>query len=197
MDALAPFRQQITLYKTIAAAAANVHQRYAWWPCRKGCAACCSQHFRIAENEWLFLRLGMSLMPAAQQEEIRTRARAKVGRMRAAAGGEITWDDAATAHRVKAAVNEPCPFLSDEGACLAYDVRPGVCRLFGYGAIKQPLDAGERTHIVACSIVTDELAARQQRGERIQLPDVTVLQQQLHATNLGDRKTIAEWAAEA
>jgi Fe-S-cluster containining protein len=191
---LAPFRPQIELYKTIAEATGAVRQRYAWWPCGKGCSACCRHAYPIAESEWLFMRLGLARLPAARQESIRQRARAVVARMRAEVGPTIDWGASATARRLGVEVDLPCPFLDEDGACDAYDVRPAICRMFGYGAY---IDGATGQPVPAyCTIVEGELQRRQTAGQEVELADMTDQRAALNRIALGPRRSIAEWAAE-
>lgn len=193
----APFRQQITLFTSIAAAAARVQATNEWWPCGRGCSECCRHAFAIAENEWRLMQIGFAALDKPTQDAIRQRARRAIKQMRGASGRAINWNDAKTRKRLGFDLDLPCPFLDAAGACQVYDVRPSICRMFGYGGFRQTDRRGaESVQSYICSIIGRELDTRRAAGQEVELADLTEHRHELLRIELGERRSIAEWIAE-
>lgn len=100
---------------------APVVQRYAEHiQCRAGCSDCCHQTFRVSTVEGELLRQGLQAAPEPVRADILTRA-----------------------SRWQADDKQPCPVLSEDGACRLYDHRPRICRKYGI-----PLWHPDRPHQV-------------------------------------------------
>lgn len=106
-------------------------------PCKEGCCECCSRCFCVSEAEF-FLVLDHILNHWTQEEIIRIIERSKTQwemltvRDPACARkleGEILLKELFTLHNT--ALPFPCLFLSGEGSCLIYEVRPLICRMHG------------------------------------------------------------------
>lgn len=106
-------------------------------PCRAGCTACCHGPFDISPADAELLREGISLLPAAEQNDIQRRGERLLAKMQELAPGwDAPWDvdelgEEAFDRIAEALVAEPCPVLGEDGKCRAYAHRPLVCRLIG------------------------------------------------------------------
>ena len=76
--------------------------------CAKGCSDCCHQTFRVSALEGAFLREGLAATDPQTRADILRRA-------------QDYEPDA----------RQPCPVLSDQGACRLYAHRPRICRKYG------------------------------------------------------------------
>ncbi len=101
--------------------------------CREGCAACCHHLVPVSPFEAIALAEAYAELPEDRRARVRTRIDALQERLRetglrerldAPPGGEegrqLVFD--------YFALNEPCPFLEDSGACGVYARRPHACR---------------------------------------------------------------------
>lgn len=106
-------------------------------PCAPGCTACCHGLFDISAADQLLLRETVAALPLEARAGIMARADRLMDRVRALAPdwsapwaigtlGEARFDAIAEALH-----DAPCPLLGPDGACLAYEGRPLVCRLIG------------------------------------------------------------------
>jgi Fe-S-cluster containining protein len=111
-----------------------------WWPCRRGCDACCRTLAaipRIGRAEWELLREGLD----ALAPDVRAEVDARIAELAAAERA-----GAAPRHVV-------CPLLDREaGACLVYRQRPAACRTYGFYV--------ERDLGLHCGQITEAVAAR-------------------------------------
>jgi len=89
----------------------------------------------------MLLRSAARRLPAAVRKAVGHRAEALAGRIRALAPEwEPPWDitdigDDRFDEISSALVDEPCPLLDEQGACLVYESRPMVCRWMGLGMV--------------------------------------------------------------
>lgn len=113
---------------------------YPTLPCRAGCIHCCDETpFRVSEAEWRamerFLRFEADATAVVALKES---VRAVYGPHRAQLEELATfWSTTALGTEGAPMEGLPtrCPFLSEAGACTAYEVRPLVCRAYGnFGA---------------------------------------------------------------
>jgi Fe-S-cluster containining protein len=110
-------------FAKVAAASANEMQ------CRKGCTLCCHGFFEITAADVAMVADGVASLPAAIRKKVVARASDAIVRT---AHPDLRECDASTKERFfDRTEQEPCPALSDAGACLIYDARPLVCRTFG------------------------------------------------------------------
>jgi Fe-S-cluster containining protein len=110
-------------------------------PCRSGCTACCHGPFDISVADAMLLRSAARRLPGPVRNGVARRAAALAARIRALAPDwGPPWDIADIGDDRFDAISEalvdvPCPLLDAEGACLAYDSRPMVCRWMGLGML--------------------------------------------------------------
>lgn len=91
--------------------------------CRRGCGHCCHTGVSATQLEWHGI-LERVAENGIDLEALIERSRKTVDRIRNALGQKkelVDW------HRL--VVNQPCPFLDDEQACIIYEDRPLDCRL--------------------------------------------------------------------
>ncbi|HMW49052.1 MAG TPA: YkgJ family cysteine cluster protein [Marinagarivorans sp.] len=86
------------------------HVRFA---CQKGCAHCCSLRVEVLPPEAFFISNHIKTWPQAQQASLIKRLEQHV----------LYADE-----RSFVQYNRPCPFLTANGACSIYAVRPHKCR---------------------------------------------------------------------
>jgi Fe-S-cluster containining protein len=138
-------------------------QSRGWWPCRKGCDACC-RHLasipELTEAELELLQTAIRELPIAVQNAVRRRIQAMTTQ-----------------------VGRPyvCPFLAEEsGACQVYASRPVACRTYGFyieqqeglycGEIHEGVERGEFANVVWGNQTGVERSL-DQLGARIRLTD--------------------------
>ena len=114
-------------------------------PCAKGCASCCSQFFEISEveyiiilnhlKEWNKVKLDNLIEIADIYSQVLEKHHNKFYKKyfsEDAAAEEFSGDHYyRDSERYK--IHIPCVFLSEEGACTIYQVRPLICRTTGVG----------------------------------------------------------------
>lgn len=113
-------RSVVAFYRTlddaIDVAARRNHVAVA---CRRGCSYCCHIEVRVRAHEalvlaeWIRTRLDAGTIAAV-------RARARDNALKTEAMGR----------EARRRVNLRCALLGDDGACMAYPARPGLCRKF-------------------------------------------------------------------
>lgn len=97
--------------------------------CRRGCTHCCYQLFQITEPEAAVISRAVREMPAAERDDLQSRARAYLPQREAIlhehglieAWGRLPAEGERLA----------CPALGDDGACRIYEHRPLICRKYG------------------------------------------------------------------
>lgn len=106
-------------------------------PCRAGCAACCHGPFDISPADAKAVEAGMEALDSAMHAQVVSRAREEIAAFQhtrpdwqapydVESLGEADFDIIAHLR-----ADEPCPALSDAGACTLYQHRPSTCRLMG------------------------------------------------------------------
>ncbi len=109
-------------------------------PCRAGCSRCCHGPFDISVADALLLRDAFHRLSPSMQAAVRGRAEGQVAKLQKMEPGwsgtsldgisEGRFDELA-----EALAEEPCPLLSEDGACLVYQDRPLICRMIGLGMV--------------------------------------------------------------
>lgn len=113
-------------------------------PCTKGCSSCCSQFFEISEVEYVVIlnhlkewdkgKLDILIEIADIYSQVLEKHHSKFYRKYFSEdtaeefSANLYYKDP---ERYK--IHIPCVFLSDDGACTIYEVRPLVCRTTGVG----------------------------------------------------------------
>lgn len=124
------------LYTVVDFLAYAFGQAYPSLPCRAGCSHCCEETlFRVSEAEWRPIEgiLAAGLEPGAvaalkaQVREVYGPHRAQLEEL-ARFWGTTEWG---TPPPPMEGMPTRCPFLSAEGVCGVYEVRPLVCRAYG------------------------------------------------------------------
>ncbi|UBF29951.1 YkgJ family cysteine cluster protein (plasmid) [Kovacikia minuta CCNUW1] len=91
-----------------------------WWPCQRGCDACCrhlAQPLELSPAEWERVDAAVARLPDAAQAIVEQRIDALLQQI-----AEQTLSSAVV-----------CPYLDEqEGACRIYDSRPIACRTYGF-----------------------------------------------------------------
>ncbi|XGV94636.1 MAG: YkgJ family cysteine cluster protein [Leptolyngbya sp. BL-A-14] len=115
-----------------------------WWPCRRGCDACCrnlAHPPELSQAEWERVDMAVTSLPAPVQAAIEQRIDSLLQRIR----GQV----------LSSAV--VCPYLNaQEGTCWIYDSRPIACRTYGFFAA--------RDHNQYCEKIETEVNTRQDDG---------------------------------
>lgn len=116
--------------------------------CRRGCSDCCHALFDLSLVEAMYINdaFEKAFAHGPQRSAILERAsdidrdltRLKREMFRAEKGGEDAREIMAKVANVKI----PCPLLGEDDACLLYESRPIICRLYGI-----PLDIGGSAHV--------------------------------------------------
>jgi Fe-S-cluster containining protein len=93
--------------------------------CQRGCAHCCYTGIAATQLEWDGI-LNNVMEKGIDLNQVIKRAERTINRVREVIRSEknleqVDW------HRL--VINQPCPFLGDEQACLVYEDRPLDCRL--------------------------------------------------------------------
>lgn len=114
-------------------------------PCAKGCSSCCSQFFEISELEYDIIHDLLATQSNKQQIQLKNKSLVMMDMFQEhwpdfydSYFKESTYlchDEAYYNHPERFKVRIPCIFLSKEGACEIYEVRPIVCRTTGVGFI--------------------------------------------------------------
>lgn len=111
--------------------------------CAKGCASCCSQFFEVSQAEYIVILNHLKSWNPPQIEELRVKADLCMQLLQlhhTKFYQEFFTQDTPvedwpryynSSERYK--IHIPCPFLSEEGACTVYEVRPLICRTTGVG----------------------------------------------------------------
>ena len=103
------------LHNDIAARVKNISDKHLDWLCRLGCDGCCrrlAEIPRLTTEEWEWLKIGLTALPAKQLQDI------KLG-------------IAALAQQSSRPIT--CPMLDQvQGACRVYEHRPVACRTYGF-----------------------------------------------------------------
>lgn len=135
----------INLYEKIdVKIAAHYKDKKRQAPCAKGCASCCSQFFEISEVEYIIIlnhlkewdksKLDTIIETANIYSQVLEKHHNKFYKKYFSKDvtEEFSLDDYyKDSERFK--IHIPCVFLSEEGACTIYPVRPLVCRTTGVG----------------------------------------------------------------
>jgi Fe-S-cluster containining protein len=85
--------------------------------CHRGCDACCRIHATVSVPELVLLVQAIREQMSEPQQQVL--------RARVADRAQAIWGHS-SARRMVARI--PCGLLEDDGTCLAYEIRPGVCR---------------------------------------------------------------------
>ena len=107
----------------------NAFIRIRVWIGRRGCTHCCYQLFQITEIEAAVISRAVKQMPAAERQDLQTRAREYLPereRIVSRHGMIEAWG-----RLPPEGTRLACPALSDAGACRIYEHRPLICRKFG------------------------------------------------------------------
>lgn len=165
-------------------------------PCRMGCSACCHGPFDISVADALLVRDAVRSLAPADQADVRSRARAQVGRMQELEP-ELAppWDIRPLGERrfdglAEALDREPCPALDASGACRIYDGRPMICRLMGLGVQTLQGDVIEN----ACPIQEDFPEYRRLEPQVFDMYRWDVAQEPLLASASGELFGTTEWS---
>lgn len=115
-------------------------------PCAKGCASCCSQFFEISEAEYIIIlnhlkewdksKLAYIIETANIYSQVLEKHHNKFYEKYFSKDtiGEHSIDlDQYYKDSERYKIHIPCVFLSEEGACTIYQVRPFICRTTGVG----------------------------------------------------------------
>lgn len=109
-----------SLDKQIEARVQAIRADRDWWPCRRGCDACCrhlAQPPELNPAEWARVDAAVASLPVSVQAMVEQKIEALL-RQRV----EQTLSAAVV-----------CPYLDEqEGACRIYDSRPLACRTYGF-----------------------------------------------------------------
>lgn len=91
-----------------------------WWPCQRGCDACCrhlARPLELSSAEWERVDAAVAKLPASTQVLVEQKIAALLRQV-----VEQTLGSAVV-----------CPYLDEEArACLIYDSRPIACRTYGF-----------------------------------------------------------------
>jgi Fe-S-cluster containining protein len=131
----------LQIYEDVARRADATTSEHAWWPCRRGCDACCRRLAdvpRMVRAEWELLEEGLdALLP-----DVRAQVDARIEALAAspsASLGPIT-----------------CPMLDEAaGVCLVYAHRPAACRTYGFY-----VERGLGLHCAQITEAVEEAATR-------------------------------------
>jgi len=104
--------------------------------CRRGCSDCCRGLFDITLIEAALLQQGVVALPAAAQQEVLARSRARLPEL------QLRWPQFESPYLLNLLPDDawqampeddptPCPLLDANGDCLVYAHRPMTCRLHG------------------------------------------------------------------
>ena len=93
--------------------------------CGKGCAHCCHTGVAATQVEWDGI-LNNALENEIDLEKVIGRSRRTIDRVRETLRSEKSLDQVDW-HRL--VINQPCPFLNEDHACIIYEDRPLDCRL--------------------------------------------------------------------
>lgn len=104
--------------------------------CRKGCSSCCRGLFDISLLDAFLLRIGLAQLPAAVQEQVQAKCRARLAEL------QTRWPQLQNPYLLNDLPDEgwttmpeedetPCPLLGEDNLCLVYAFRPMSCRLHG------------------------------------------------------------------
>jgi Fe-S-cluster containining protein len=112
-------------------------------PCAKGCASCCSQFFEISTIEFLVILNQLKTIESDLLETFQENSKVLMSLFKEYHHNffESYFNDSSPnsvnqtyyQHPERFKIHFPCVFLSKEGACQIYPVRPFVCRTTGVG----------------------------------------------------------------
>jgi Fe-S-cluster containining protein len=133
----------LQLYEDVARRAEATTREHAWWPCRRGCDACChalADIPRMVRAEWELLEEGLEALPLEVLAEVEARIEALAAAEREGSlGRPIT-----------------CPMLDEAaGACRVYAHRPAACRTYGFY-----VERGLGLHCAQITEAVEEAATR-------------------------------------
>lgn len=114
--------------------------------CRIGCTICCHGLFEISPSDVVVLAEGLRSLDEGVRRRLIAKSREILDRLVHPDLGSLSDHDRA-AFFDGPAEDEPCPALSDTGACTIYEHRPLVCRTFGL-----PLREGSEYRGEACEL---------------------------------------------
>jgi len=124
---------------------------YPTLPCRAGCSHCCEVSlFRVTETEWRAIE---GYLEAGLEPELAATLKAQVRELYGPHRAQLEtlsdfWSKTewGTPGAPMAGLPTRCPFLSSEGVCSVYDVRPLVCRAYGSFGVT----IGDRPTMLIC-----------------------------------------------
>jgi len=84
----------------------------------------------VSRSEWELIRVAVWSLPIAEQHRIVRLAQEEV-RTTYKGWKQLGWFKV-TQREAQAEGYAPCPLLGPDGGCQVYQVRPSICRLYGY-----------------------------------------------------------------
>ena len=129
-------------------------------PCRRGCRDCCLGLFDVSLLDRDLLQEGMVALERPEREDVRARAGAILGTLRADfpdLGEDLDgWSPEEIDDLCDAAGPVECPVLGTEGECRLYGHRPLICRLEGIPLVDATGEAVHPEGCPRCSLGADE-----------------------------------------
>ncbi len=126
--------------------------------CRRGCYECCaSGFFDITLLDALYLRESLKKVPAAVRKRVVQKANEQIDVLEKKGAFSRKDPLLKTLPSIDAisrrSAKMRCPALDDNGACLIYDHRPHICRIFG------PTIRGKRraVHLEGCGYFKNDI----------------------------------------
>ncbi len=115
-----PYQHLQALDHQIQAKMQTLTTTHDWWPCRRGCDACCRQIAQppaLSSLEWERLDAAVAALPTAIQTAINQRLQALLSQIEAGTQN----------------ASVVCPYLDPTAAaCHIYAARPIACRTYGF-----------------------------------------------------------------
>ncbi len=174
-------------YDELADRTRIVYERFPWWPCAKGCSQCCLPSlFLVSEIEAQYLLPEVDKLGKYKKREVQAKARSIVSQVHQRLG-YISWPE--IVRTIGTTEEYPCPLLEDN-ACLIYDKRPGICRVFGLYLLNKEGQA------YWCQRVEDAVTEHRQT-EQVQAMMFDWVAERMKEVLVGDEvKPIAAWLAD-
>lgn len=138
-------------------------------PCKKGCDDCCSQFFEISEGEAMMILEHLKTFTTEELNSIKNNLQETYDYFVSEypdffnayfsnSGQEAFDSDAYFTDETRFDIRIPCPFLTEEGSCNIYTVRPLICRTTG-SSFTEESDLGEICEHIHSSIDAQEWQA--------------------------------------
>jgi Fe-S-cluster containining protein len=151
----------LQIYDDVERRARATTAEHAWWPCRRGCDACCHKLAdvpRMVRAEWELLAEGLDALPPDVRAQVDARIEALAAAERSASPQPRTSapDTAEVLGALRALGPITCPMLDEAaGACLVYAHRPAACRTYGFY-----VERGLGLHCAQITEAVEEAATR-------------------------------------